>query len=110
MLLHAYDFAIPDDRGVCFYGPWLHPSFELRQFPTIPDGAAAVREMLTRFRDLLAQLAAAHPQVTLVGTQGTLSGTADWHNELHPSKGGFDEIVEVFRAQLAVLYPGRIPA
>jgi hypothetical protein len=109
ILLHAYDFAIPDGRKVCFFGPWLKPSFDLRGFPTISDGAGAVVKMLEGFRDTLAALAAAHPNVTLVGTQGTLNGTADWHNELHPSKGGFDAIVEVFRAQLAVLFPGRVP-
>jgi hypothetical protein len=114
VLVHPYDFALPDGRGVCFYGPWLEPSFAFRRFPKTPVGdaaaAAAVAEMLARFRAVLAQLAAAHAGVTLVETQGTLHGTADWHNELHPSKGGFDAIVEVFRAQLAALFPGRIPA
>jgi hypothetical protein len=113
LLLHAYDFAIPDGSGVCFYGPWLKPSFDLRGFPTMTttNGAAVVKEMLTLFRTLLAQLAAAQPSsVALVETQNTLQGPADWDNELHPDPGGFDAIVEKFRAKLAALFPGRIPA
>ncbi len=109
LLLHAYDFAIPDGRDVCWYGPWLQPTFCDRAFPTVVAGAGAVREMLTRFRGMLEEIALADPdRVTLVETQGTL-GEADWHNELHPSKGGFDAIVERFHAKLGELYPGRLP-
>jgi hypothetical protein len=33
LVFHGYDFAIPDGRGVCGYGPWLKPTFDLRKFP-----------------------------------------------------------------------------
>jgi len=35
ILVHAYDFAIPDGRDVCTYGPWLQPTFLERGFPTV---------------------------------------------------------------------------
>jgi hypothetical protein len=109
LFLHAYDFAIPDGSGVCFLGPWLKPSFDLRHFPSLAARSPVVVEMLTRFRDELVQLVANHAGVILVPTQGTLSGAGDWGNELHPDGGGFDKIVEVFRSALAAEFPGRIP-
>ena len=52
LVFQGYDFAIPDGRGICGFGPWLKPTFDLRNFPTLatlpaPRGrqghAAAVR-------------------------------------------------------------------
>ena len=33
LAFQGYDFAIPDGRGVCGFGPWLEPDFDLRLFP-----------------------------------------------------------------------------
>ena len=33
LVFHDYDFAIPDGRGICGFGPWLKPTFDLRKFP-----------------------------------------------------------------------------
>jgi hypothetical protein len=46
LFFHAYDFAIPDGRGVCGQGPWLKPTFDLRKFTTRAAGAAVVEVML----------------------------------------------------------------
>jgi hypothetical protein len=111
ILLHAYDFAIPTGEGVCFLGPWLKPSFDLRDFPELPNpaSAAVVVEMLSVFRARLAAFAGAHSAVTLVETQQTLTA-AEWANELHPTSGGFEKIVDEFHQALVTLYPGRVPA
>src|SRR5262245_10128434 len=42
LIFQGYDFAIPDGRGICGYGPWLKPTFDLRKFPKI--GRASCRE------------------------------------------------------------------
>lgn len=110
LLLHGYDFALPTGKGVCHLGPWLKPSFDHHHFPDEKSGAAVVREMLLRFRKLLASLAKAHPDVAIVDTQGTLDAHPGWwHNELHPNQQGFDQFVALFLAKLRQLYPGRIP-
>ena len=111
LFFHAYDFAIPDGRGVCHLGPWLKPTFQLRKFPsTMTAAAEVVKVMLQSFAGMLRKLAATHSQVTLLDTQGTLRATASsWHNELHPSAAGFDQIVQVFYNELANVYPDRIP-
>ncbi|RCW70157.1 hypothetical protein [Pseudorhodoferax soli] len=110
LVFHAYDFALPDGRGICHMGPWLKPTFSLRGFPTQQDGFEVMQVMLTEFAAMLASLAAANARVTLVNGQGTLAPErANWHNELHPSRQGFERFAEQFPAQLRALFPGRLP-
>jgi hypothetical protein len=108
LVFHGYDFALPDGRGACHLGPWLKPTFDLRGFPTQAAGAAVVRRMLEQFAAMLDSLTA-NPRVTVVATQGTLAPKASsWHNELHPAKTGFDTFAELFRRELARLFPDRV--
>lgn len=113
LFFHTYDFAIPDGRGVCHLGPWLKPTFDLRRFPA--NGAAAfavVREMLRRFAAMLKVLAAWAPNggVTVIDGQGTLTPVkGSWHNELHPSREGFDRFAALFQKALKKQFPTRVP-
>jgi len=110
LFFHTYDFAIPDGRGVCHQGPWLKPTFDLRGFPA--DGAAAfavVKEMLRQFAEMLKGLQARSARVTVIDGQGTLVPTkASWHNELHPSRDGFDRFATRFRDALQAEFPTRV--
>ena len=64
--------------------------------------------MLEQFAAMLATLES-HPRVSLIPTQGTLAAaTASWHNEMHPSKGGFNQMCHVFHARIKALFPGRV--
>ena len=108
LLFHDYDFAIPDGRGVCFLGPWLKPTFDLKKFPLGAPRQTVVNEMLTRFATMLTALASA-PKITFLNTQGTLAPqTSSWANELYPSKAGFNKFADIFHAKLKVLFPGRV--
>lgn len=111
LLFHGYDFAIPDGRGICHMGPWLKPSFDLRGFPDRASAFGVVRVMLSAFAAMLETLTAASPRVSVVRGQGTLEPVpGSWHNELHPSKEGFDRHAELFLAEIRRLFPGRVPA
>ncbi|MBL8888787.1 MAG: hypothetical protein JNL67_02330 [Planctomycetaceae bacterium] len=111
LFFHTYDFAIPDGRGVCHLGPWLKPTFQLRKFPsTVTVASEVVKLMLRQFASMLKSLAATRSQITVLETQGTLGpSAASWHNELHPSAAGFDQIVKLFHRQLVRVFPDRIP-
>lgn len=105
LVFHSYDFAIPDGRGVCGYGPWLKPTFDLRQFPTRAAAQEVVKAMLQQFAGMLASLAN-EPKVTFINGQGTLQPrTSSWHNELHPSEAGFDKFADIFYREVKILYP-----
>jgi hypothetical protein len=108
LVFHGYDFAIPDGRGICYLGPWLKPTFDLRKFPTRGAAMEVVRVMLRQFAALLTSLAA-RPKVTFINGQGTLAPqTSSWHNELHPSRSGFEKFADIFHRKLIALFPERV--
>lgn len=109
LFVHAYDFAIPDGRGICHLGPWLKPTFDLRGFPTQAAAFGVTKILLQQFADVLQMLASAHPRVTFINGQGTLAATpGSWHNELHPSKDGFKAFAALFHQKLKALFPTRV--
>ncbi|MGA7065571.1 MAG: hypothetical protein WB048_04470, partial [Pseudolabrys sp.] len=98
LVFHDYDFAIPDGRGICGFGPWLKPTFDLRKFPVGVARQQVVKAMLLQFAAMLTSLAVTASNVTFINGQGTLNPqTSSWHNELHPSKPGFERFADIFR-------------
>jgi len=111
LIFHAYDFAVPDGRGICHLGPWLKPTFDLRGFPSQQAGFEVVKLMLSDLAKVLASLEAAHPKVGFINGQGTLAPERDnWHNELHPSRQGFEKFAVLFHERLTALFPNRVPS
>ena len=109
MVFHDYDFAIPDGRGVCGFGPWLKPTFDLRKFPLGVVRQEVVKVMLLQFAAMLTSLAASAPNITFINGQGTLRPqTSSWANELHPARAGFEKFADIFRDKLKALFPSRV--
>jgi hypothetical protein len=109
LVFHAYDFAIPDGRGVCHLGPWMKPAFDLRGFPNLDARFRVVRVMLEQFAAMLTVLEAHHEKVTFINGQGTLSQLESaWDNELHPERKGFDKFADMFQQRLKALFPNRV--
>jgi hypothetical protein len=107
LMFHAYDFAIPDGRGICHLGPWLKPTFDLRGFPTRNAAFEVVKVMLKQFAALVQSLV--RPDVTFINAQDTLNPSPNsWHNELHPTKDGFKRFAKIFHRQLKAEFPGRV--
>ncbi len=107
LVFHAYDFPIPDGRGVCHLGPWLKPTFDLRGFPKRKAAFEVVKVMLQQFAALLQSLV--RPDVTFINAQGTLTPSpSSWHNELHPAKDGFKRFAKIFHRELKTKFPGRV--
>lgn len=110
LIFHTYDFAIPDGRGICHLGPWLKPTLDLRGFPSQAAGFEVVKVMLSEFALMLQSLQAAHTAVTVINGQGTLAPQpSSWHNELHPSRQGFNQFADLFHERLKALFPNRVP-
>jgi hypothetical protein len=109
LFFHGYDHALADGRGICHLGPWLKPTFDLRGFPNLEARVAVTKAMLGQFAAMLDDLAASHANATVVRTQGTLPERPDaWHNELHPSKAGYDRFARLFRDELRKAFPTRV--
>lgn len=115
ILLHGYDFAIPNGVPADLLifkiaGPWLYPSLHSRGWMANradPAGAAIVKPILQRFASTLTSLTDPARHIHLVPTQGTL-GPTEWANELHPTSGGFDKIADSFVTVLKSLFGGRV--
>jgi hypothetical protein len=108
ILFHAYDYALPNGRGICHLGPWLKPTFDLRNFPSQAAAQVIVNSMIDQFASALAGLAKGR-NVTFIRTPGTLAPLpSSWHNELHPSKDGFNRFAQLFHEQIRQLFPNRV--
>jgi lysophospholipase L1-like esterase len=99
VLMHTYDLAVPRNAGAgAGVGPWLYTAVRAFQVPEA-DWQAVAAALLGRLKDLLAHLAATTPDGSLhvIDTQGMLSpartsdtgATADWENEIHPTRAGY---------------------
>jgi hypothetical protein len=102
VLLHNYDYAIPDGRALLGVRSWLKLPMDNCRVPTqgAPrDGIRRdlVRDLIDRFTLSLDDVvsssgAVGQPVLELVWSAGTLSD-AQWANELHPKPSGFNRLV-----------------
>jgi hypothetical protein len=116
ILVHGYDYPVPDGRGFLggwwlLPGPWLEPGFREKGFDDLQERIGLARQLIDRFNAQLAGVAAMSefPHVKYVNIRGTLSVGTDykrwWANELHPTPRGFERVTARFAAALAAL-PG----
>lgn len=111
ILVHGYDYVVPDGRGflgggTILPGPWLEPGFREKGFVQMAVRKAIVRELIDRFNTMLAGVAAMpeFSHVKYVDLRKTLSTGADykqdWDNELHPTVKGFRLVTDRFASAL----------
>jgi hypothetical protein len=125
VVLHGYDYPVPDGRGWLggawiLPGPWLEPGFRrkghaaeraLDRNAVLEANARVVRDLIDRYNVMLSGLvedlaSAGLPHVRHVDLRGTLSAAlpsgykADWGNELHPTKPGFAKVTARIAAAL----------
>ena len=114
ILLHGYDYPVPDGRGVLggwgwLPGPWLAPGFLEKGYEDINERIGVARDLIERFYAMLGEVVAtpAFSHVKLVDIRGTLSVDLQndrykgwWANELHPTRAGFTKVAGLFDAKL----------
>jgi lysophospholipase L1-like esterase len=114
ILVHGYDYPVPDGRGFLggwwfLPGPWLEPGFREKGFARLPERITLAKQLIDRFNAQVRAVAAlsVFPHVTFVDLRGTLSIGADyrtwWDNELHPTRLGFERVTQRFADALAAL-------
>lgn len=111
ILVHGYDYPVPDGRGFLggwgpLPGPWLEPGFRRKGYEVMATRKVMVVELIDRFNSMLARLAGRAPfaHVKHVDLRGTLSNGPQykqwWANELHPTRRGFEAVTAKFVAAL----------
>jgi hypothetical protein len=102
VLLHNYDYAVPDGRALPGMRNWLALPMDNCRVPSAgaPQGGLRrdlVRDLIDRCTLVLDGLAStapgdSGPTIELVWSAGTLAD-GQWANELHPRASGFTRIV-----------------
>jgi hypothetical protein len=126
VVLHGYDYPIPDGRGYLggawiLPGPWLEPGFRRKGYwsekgqekvAVLQANAAVLRDLIDRYNVMLSELVRdlasdGLTHVRYVDLRGTLSAAfpsgykADWGNELHPTKPGFAKVAAKIAGHIA---------
>jgi lysophospholipase L1-like esterase len=107
ILVHGYDYAVPDGRGflggwTIFPGPWLEPGFREKGFARMQVRKKMVRDLVDRFNTMLQRVVALpeFSHVTYIDLRKTLSTGGDykqyWDNEMHPTAKGFRLVTDRF--------------
>jgi len=125
VVLHGYDYPVPDGRGWMggawiLPGPWLEPGFRRKghvaqraqdRERVLQANMLVLRDLIDRYNVMLSGLARdlasqGLADVRYVDLRGTLSTAlpsgykADWGNELHPTKSGFAKVTAKIAAAL----------
>lgn len=108
IIVHGYDYSVPDGRGFAggFWllpGPWLEPGFRRKGYP-VSLRAPVVRTLIDRFNAMLGRVSSIGQfgHVKYLDLRGTLATGASykdwWANELHPTAKGFAAVTDKFAA------------
>ena len=110
ILVHGYDYPVPDGRDAKIFGvgpgPWLKPVFDARGLGDLAINREVMRVLIKRLNDMVTRVVKGFPNVHQVkftgklATQPPANWATMWDNELHPKKVGYDRLAAVLAAQL----------
>ncbi|MES9948991.1 MAG: hypothetical protein ABW118_08545 [Candidatus Thiodiazotropha sp.] len=114
IIVHGYDYPIPDGRGFLggwwfLPGPWLEPGFREKGFKHMDRRVELTKELIDRFNNMLLDVTSLpeFSHVHYVDLRGTLSVADDykddWANELHPTGKGFRKVSSKIAGVIAAL-------
>jgi lysophospholipase L1-like esterase len=99
VLVHTYDYAIPNGKGFLGLGQWLRDPMD-----SVGVARALQRRVVRLLIDALAQaqVDAMTPTFLSIEARDTLVPD-EWANELHPTAGGFNKLARRWRTPLVQL-------
>jgi lysophospholipase L1-like esterase len=114
VLVHGYDYPVPDGRGFLggfgpLPGPWLDPGFREKGYDDLAERVEVMRTLIDRFYAMLEDVVKTpgFGHVEVVDLRGTLSidlsgdrYQESWGNELHPTRAGFNQVARKFDEHL----------
>ncbi|MEM1330109.1 MAG: caspase family protein [Planctomycetota bacterium] len=114
VLVHGYDYAVPDGRGVfglsVLPGPWLEPVLRAKGFRDLEEGRTIIRTLIDELNSMLRDLTREDQfsgivhHVDLRDTLLNDSGyRRDWQDELHPTRTGFRKVARAIHQKIIAL-------
>jgi lysophospholipase L1-like esterase len=115
ILVHGYDYAVPDGRGFMggwgfLPGPWLEPGFREKGFHRLTECKELTKKLIDRFNKMLKEVCSLQEfgHVKFVDLRRTLSSGPKykkfWANELHPTHDGFRLVTDRFAKKINSLH------
>jgi lysophospholipase L1-like esterase len=114
ILVHGYDYPVPDGRGFLggwwlLPGPWLRPGFARKGLHDLPQNRRTIEALIERFNVMLIGVTA-EPRfrhVRFVDLRRVLPNDGSyrrwWGNELHPTAAGWRAVARRFADVLEAL-------
>jgi len=107
ILLHGYDYPVPDGRGFLgglsfLPGPWLEPGFREKGFDNLKQNTGVVEVLINRFNAMVKRVSQApgFEHVKFIDLRNTLTTGPNykdlWANEMHPTGKGFSLVTDRF--------------
>ena len=110
IVIHGYDYMVPDGRGVLggwgpLPGPWLKPGFHDKSFNDLPANLLLMHDLIDTLNTTMSAIASdgGLGDVRYLDLRGTLNSDltakaykSSWANELHPSADGFEALAASF--------------
>jgi lysophospholipase L1-like esterase len=114
ILMHGYDYPVPDGRGVlggwgALPGPWLQPGFHRKGHADQRRNTQVMETLMDAFNVMLDQVSRApeFQHVQYLDLRATLANDrtyrTDWANELHPKGRGFAALAAKFERAIVGL-------
>jgi len=114
ILVHGYDYPVPDGRGYlggfsALPGPWLEPGFRRKGYEDVKERCEVMVTLIDRFNAVLAGIVGGPglEHVRHVDLRGALSNALPgrayrrwWGDELHPTEEGFGAVARRFHQVL----------
>lgn len=87
ILVHGYDYPIPDGRQLSALGiklgPWLLSEFKKKKIPK-KYHIAVVKLLIDEFNSMVRGIATSQSKFHFLDLRGLLTKTSDWSDEIHP--------------------------
>ncbi|MFD3001396.1 hypothetical protein ACFS7Z_13565 [Pontibacter toksunensis] len=105
VIMHGYDYAIPSGlqyelAGIRFAGPWVLPAFARKAITTRTEQNRIIRQLVDIFNELLISLSNTYPNFHHIDLRGRFPNEAQWHNEIHLRKEGFEQVAKLFHQKM----------
>jgi hypothetical protein len=96
VLIHGYDYVIPREGRA---GRWVGRVLTARGITAGPMRRTIVAQLIDRFNESIASLAARHRNLVYVDARKAVSET-QWYDEIHPDSSGFQQVAICFLRHL----------
>lgn len=110
IVTHGYGHTLPTGKGVeivgfTFAGPWLRPALTQKAILDETEQQTIAFRVIDIYNEMLADLAAAHPNFHYVDLRPILDPHTDWANELHLTRSAYGKAAYELHKVMAPLFP-----